>query len=289
MKKTKTNNHTTHKNNNTKSNKKQQEKQRKQQEKQRKQQEKQRKVIVNWHDYCIALSRRGDFLYFLNGAIKLGAFEKVSLTHERGRPTEYSDALITLILIYREIYHQPLRQVVQFTRLILLCQGITNAVPSYVTVCRRAKDLKIKILPPEYRLRAGDNICYCLDSSGFKVSGEGEWFRRKWGKQKARTFTESHVGINSNDRMILSVINTDCNVHDNTQLLPSLIAANYNLSEIDITQKLEAIVLDGAYDDHTNYTLANNFGARLITPPPVNATLHMHKDKDIGKFVDDVG
>lgn len=278
----KRNTNTTHKHNTTKTNKIA--------KFNKKQQEKQRKIIINWHNYCIALGKRGNFLYFLDEAIKLGAFDDIMPTHKKGHPTKYTDALITLMLIYREIYHQPLRQVVEFTRGVLLCRGIVQILPSYTTICRRASKLEIEILPPDYHLKVGnEGICYMLDSSGFKISGEGEWFRKKWGEEESRTWMESHVGINYNDRMILSVINTDCNIHDNTQLLPSLINAEHNLAKTNITLRLDTVIGDGAYDYHENYTLAKTLGATFIAPPPKNAVLRMHKDKGLGKFVDDVG
>ena len=85
------------------------------------------------------------------------------------------------------------------------------------------------------------------------------------------------------------VINTDCNVHDNTQLLPSLIQANINLEQVHTEQNLEAIIGDGAYDANFNYHLANKLNAKFIAPPKRNANLRVHKDYDKNKFVDDVG
>ena len=245
----------------------------------------QSKKIINWHEYNAALAKRGDITFFINEAIKAGAFKPLLPTHTKGRPTIYSDQLILLMLTIREIFHQPLRQVVTATRNALMINGLYYDLPDYTTLSRRAKKLKVQILPHDYCLYAGGSICYTLDSSGFKVSGAGEWVRRKWEAQETRTFIESHVGINYYDRMILSVINTD----DNTQLLPSLILANHNLDEARVKQKLEVIIGDGAYDAKDNYLLAKQLHTKFIAPPKKNASVHMHKDEAKNKFVDDVG
>ena len=249
----------------------------------------QSRKIINWGEYNKALAKRGDIASFVNEAVKAGAFKPVLPTHTKGRPHVYSDQLILLMLTMREIFHQPLRQIVTFTKNALMINGLYYKLPDYTTLSRRAKKLEVKILPQDYCLYAGEDICYMLDSSGFKVSGAGEWIRRKWGEQEAHAFIESHVGINYYDRMILSVINTDCNVHDNTQLLPSLIQANINLEQVHTEQNLEAIIGDGAYDANFNYHLANKLNAKFIAPPKRNANLRVHKDYDKNKFVDDVG
>lgn len=249
----------------------------------------QSRKITNWSEYNKALAERGNIMTFISDAIRDGAFEPVLPSHTKGHPTVYPDKLILFILTLREIFHQPLRQIVNTVHGLLLANGLYYNLPDYTTLCRRAKKLEVDILPRNYCLYAGDGICYMLDSSGFKVTGAGEWIRRKWGEQEERTFIESHVGVNYNDRMILSVINTDCNVHDNTQLLPSLVLASNNLERAKVEQNLEVIIGDGAYDANDNYHLANSLGAKFIAPPKKNANVRMHKDKNTGKFVDDVG
>ena len=249
----------------------------------------QSRKITNWNEYNKALAKRGNIMSFISDAIRDGVFKPVLPSHTKGHPTIYSDELILFMLTIREIFHQPLRQIVNTIHGILLANGLYYKLPDYTTLCRRAKKLEVDILPQDYCLYAGDGICYMLDSSGFKVAGAGEWIRRKWGEQDERTFIESHVGINYHDRMILSVVNTDCNVHDNTQLLPSLVLASNNLKQAKVKQNLEMIIGDGAYDAKENYHLASKLGAKFIAPPKKNSRMHMHKDKDTGKFTDGVG
>lgn len=285
--KTKTN--TLQNNNNIKNTTKSTKKSNKNPQKSTQKQQKLRKKIINWHEYNESLAKRGDFLQFINKAVRAGAFQKIMPSHQKGHPVVYSDQLITLMLVLRELFNLTLRQAVTFTRVALALNGLYYDIPDYTTLCRRAQKLNVEILPNDYGLFINNDICFMLDSSGFKVSGAGEWIRRKWGDTEERAFIETHVGINFNDRIILSVINTDCNVHDNTQLLPSLINANNNLKRARINQGLDTIIGDGAYDANENYHLAKRLGAKFIAPPPKNAKVHMHKDKDKNEFVDDVG
>ena len=82
------------------------------------------KKIINWHEYNAALAKRGDITYFVNEAIRAGAFHSVLPTHTKGHPTVYSDQLILLMLTIREILHQPLRQVVVAVRNALIINGL---------------------------------------------------------------------------------------------------------------------------------------------------------------------
>lgn len=232
------------------------------------------KKIINQHFYDRSLARRGDFLVFFHEAKKQNAFKKPLCKHLQGHPEEYSDELIKLILIYREIYHQPLRQAIRFTTTILWSQDIIIRMPAISTVSRRAAKLNIKLLPPEYYLYQGEPMLLAVDSSGFKTHGEGEWFRRKYGIQKHREWQESHIGVDVPTRLIPAVLNTGNNIHDNTMLLPLLTETERNTRLTGIIRPLEGILGDGAYDCNDNYLLARKLHTKFIAPPPTNAVCH---------------
>lgn len=244
------------------------------------------KKIINQHFYDQALARRGDFTIFIEEARRKSAFSKPLCKHTQGHPEEYSDELIKLILIYREIYHQPLRQAIRFTTIILWLQGIIIKMPAISTVSRRAARLKIKLLPQEYYLCQGEPIKLAVDSSGFKIHGEGEWFRRKHGMNKHREWQESHISIDIASRFIPAIINTSNNVHDNTMLVPLLAETEKSIQKTGITRKLDCILGDGAYDSYGSYQFANNLKTKLIVPPPSNATLHLDIDTAAKQLVD---
>ena len=81
-----------------------------------------------------------------------------------------------------------------------------------------------------------------IDSSGFKVFGEGEWMVRKHGATYRRTWRETHIALDYKTRDIIGFINTSAHVHDNTQLKPLLSQVmNQNGYEVD------TVIGDGAY------------------------------------------
>lgn len=256
----KTNTNTAQNNNNTKSN---------------------NKKITNWHQYGLSLGRRGSFMALLDMAEKWGAFKVPSRTYNPGRPRKYSDELIVLILIFHELYRLPLRQSITFTSEIMMARIATNkgqyiALPDYSTVSRRAAELNISILPDNYCLCASEAIDLLVDSSGFCIHGEGNWFRRKHGIHQHRMWQETHIGVDYRSRLILSVINTPNNIQDNTQLFPLILNVERNLRKAHTAQRLNSIIGDKAYDAKDNYNLVKQFGAEFISPPKQNATEHIN-------------
>lgn len=232
------------------------------------------KKITNWHNYGLALGKRGSFMALVDMAERQGAFNTPSRTHSSGRPRKYSDELIILILIFHELYRLPLRQAISFTFEVMLTRRKYTLLPDYSTVSRRAAKLDISILPDDYYLYASNSIDLLVDSSGFQVHGEGNWFRRKHGIHSHRMWQETHIGVDFSSRIILSVINTPNNVHDNTQLLPLILDTERNLRKVHTTQKLNCIIGDGAYAANNNYYLAEQLHTTFIAPIHKNATYH---------------
>lgn len=255
--KTKTN--TTHTNNTTKINKSA---------------KKSAKKIKNWHEYNKALENRGSLLLCVDANLANGKLRKPMHKHTVGRPQEYSDSLIEMILMIRALYHLPLRQVVGFVRQIFKLYGCTIRVPSFVTLSRRAGQLNIKLLNKAKYHHNTDGLVLCLDSSGFKIHGEGEWKVRKHGADKRRTWLETHIAIDENNLDFISLVNTPNNTHDNTQVSPLLIEAERNLRMVDSNRKLSCILGDGAYFARNTLNIASSLGVDLIAPPHKNAKLH---------------
>jgi len=238
-----------------------------------------KKSINNWREYNAALAKRGDFTILIEEARCKDAFKKPLCKHVQGHPEEYSDGLILLILIIREIYHQPLRQAIRLTMCMLFSQHIFIKLPSIATLSRRAAKLEIKLIPQSYFLYQNEPIKLAIDSSGFKIHGEGEWFRKKHGMHSHRMWQESHIGLDVTSRLITAIINTPSNVHDNTMLIPLLTKTERNTRQTGIIRPLECILGDGAYDCNDNYHLARKLNTRFIAPPPKNATLHYKVSK----------
>lgn len=262
----KTNINTTHINNNTKTNKTA---------------KKKAKKIKNWHAYNKALENRGSILLCIDENLANNEFCKPIHKHTVGRPKEYSDSLIEAILMIRALYHLPLRQVVGFMRKVFKLYGYTIKVPSFVTLSRRAGLLNIKLLKRARYHYSNDGLVLCLDSSGFKIHGEGEWKVRKHGTSKRRTWLETHITIDKNTLDFISLVNTSNGVHDNTQVAPLLVEAEKNLRMVDSSKKLNAIIGDGAYFARNTLKIASDLGVDLIAPPHKNAKLHKNMKKHV--------
>lgn len=78
-----------------------------------------------------------------------------------------------------------------------------------------------------------------IDSSEFKVFGEGEWKVRKHGASKRRTWRETHIALDYETRNIIGFTNTSSHTHDNTQLKPLLEQVVYH-NEYKVAMELKS-------------------------------------------------
>jgi transposase len=148
--------------------------------------------------------------------------------------------------------------------------GIGWRLPDYSTLSRRMGRLNVDFCHRFLsKTGAGDGVVLLIDSSGFKVFGEGEWKVRKHGFGYRRTWRETHLGVDFNSRDIIGLVNTKSGTHDNTQLKPLV-------EQVQVKHRIEAIIGDGAYDAKENYLLARRLGIEFIAPPPKNATEHIN-------------
>ena len=91
-----------------------------------------KKSIKNWSAYNKGLEKRYDVTVHLNPKV-LKKQEKIK--GQRGRPREYSQALIEMALVVKAIYRLPYRGLEGFLRGVL---GQDAHLPDYTTVCVRA-------------------------------------------------------------------------------------------------------------------------------------------------------
>ena len=180
------------------------------------------KKIKNWSEYNKSLKNRGNLSVFISESlIKNGRLIMPNKTGKPGRPMEYTDELIEFILTIRELFRLPLRQTTGFVGFLFGLMGITSGIPDYTTISKRMGGIKV-----HYRRRIdgavgkGAGVVMLIDSSGFKVFGEGEWMLRKHGATYRRTWRETHIALDYETRDIIGFINTSAHVHANTQLKP---------------------------------------------------------------------
>lgn len=233
------------------------------------------KKIINWTEYSNSLVRRGNCTVLLNKAV-LGSIPEQ--TGNAGHPIEYTDALILFLAQLREFMRLPLRQTIGCAQFIFAQANLTLRLPSYATLSRRLGALSV---PTNLRtLPANQPIIFLPDSTGLKVSGEGEWKVKKHGKDKRRQWVKVHLGVDYATQNIVAVETTDAYVHDGPAL-PGL------LDQVPGTITVEEIVADGAYGSVRLYGDAKVRGAKLLVPPPKNAI--WHGDIQDGSLIDTPG
>ena len=254
------------------------------------------KKIANWSEYNKALVSRGNIsLLISEDVIKDGHIVPPGKANQVGRPREYSDELIKLALTIRTLFNLALRQTNGYISHLFKLMNLETEVPDYTTLSRRMGKLNLR----PYRLinRIGrlsgipskdknKGIVMLVDSSGFKVYGEGEWKVRKHGYSYRRTWRETHIAVDFETRAILDLTNTSAHTHDNTQLIPLLeqVQQDYcsdsgNCSDCNgsCNSKIKTIIGDGAYHARENYIrITREQGIELITPPPSNAVEHLN-------------
>lgn len=107
------------------------------------------------------------------------------------------------------------------------CQGFMESVcsllnltlesPSYTQLCRRQKQLDIKL-----RHNVKGPIHVVVDATGLKIFGEGEWKVRQHGYSKHRMWRKLHVGIDVASKEFVMVELTDNHVGESKLLRPLL-------------------------------------------------------------------
>lgn len=220
--------------------------------------------IKNWSTYNEGLRSRGSFLELAKLAIKEAAKELARRTPRRvGHPKEYPDAIILAIACFREIFNLTYREAEDFAKDVFQSFGI--AVPDYSTLERRIGKLDISSNIDYRRLKG--KIAVMADSTGFKVTGEGEWKVRKHGKSKRRTWTKAHFLADFTSEQILGVSVTADYIGDNLEVS--------NLLD-DLPDKLririKELLGDGAYNTSALYKLLEEDNdIRLIAPPAKNS------------------
>jgi hypothetical protein len=108
-----------------------------------------------------------------------------------------------------------------------------------------------------------------MDSTGLKISGEGEWKVRQHGVSKRRTWRKLHVGANPDDGQIEAALLTENSVSDGDAveaLLPQ------------IEQDIVTFAADGAYDKRKVYDSLNAHSpeADILIPPRKDARIWKH-------------
>lgn len=213
----------------------------------------------NWPHYITALINRGSISLWLDPYSIAHWLKTDSATI--GRPLVYADAAILCALLIREVYHLPPRQTQGFIRSLFLLLNIDLPAPHYSTLCRRARRLNIKLQP----LSKTQPLHLLVDSSGFKVFGEGEWYVRLRKQFKRRTWRKLHIAVDHQSQQIVSAMGSDKNMLDRGAVADLL---------DQIEPEVAALYGDGAYDFKACYEAIYKRGAKPLIPPKLRAVPH---------------
>jgi hypothetical protein len=158
-------------------------------------------------------------------------------------------------------FHLPLRQTQGLVGSIIHLLKIGLPVPHYSTLSRRARRLLIKLHPPPINRP----LHLLIDSSGFKVYGEGEWYVRLRKQFKRRTWRKLRIAVDHQSRLVVSSVGSHKELLDRGALAELL----------DQTEPpVKAAYADGAYDYKVCYKAIYERGVEAIIPPKQRGVLH---------------
>src|SRR6266481_2117652 len=194
--------------------------------------------IRNWPAYNAALIGRGSLTLWVDEEA-LRSWRYTGPT-QRGAQYVYADAAIKCVLTLRAVYHLALRAAEGLARSVFELLEVALPVPSYSTLSRRAAELTVAL---GARPRATP-LHLVIDSSGFKVYGEGEWKVRQHGWSKRRTWRKLHLGVDEATGEIVAAVASKARVSDD-EVVPDLLAQEPG--------EIRQVSADGASDKRPCY------------------------------------
>jgi len=213
----------------------------------------------NWREYNKKLVQRGSLTFLIDPKVMKTLAPKAQ-KKRKGRPLEFSDQLILLLLMIKIQYKMPYRMLEGFARFFFK-QFKKMKVPTYSLTCKRAKGLSTK-LPQLSSCRPKTVI---VDATGIKVQGEGEWKVKVHGKGRPRKWIKLHVAIDEQTQEIVGEISTEATVDDG-KAFPRVVQ--------QVRGRPKTVIGDGAYDDRAVRDLIREKGGKSLIPPPRNAVCH---------------
>jgi len=207
----------------------------------------------NWKKYNKSLVQRGSLSFLIDPK----TFEQFSLKKKksRGRPLEFSNRLIEILLMIKIHYKLPYRMLEGFARFFFERFLPSTKVPSYSLICKRVKELELNL--PKLSSRRPSVIL--VDATGIKVYGEGEWKVKMHGKGRPRKWIKLHIAIDEKTQEIVSEVTTPSSVGD-PKAFPLLFEKT--------PHSVKTVKGDGAYDGkHVREAIRKRKAYALIPPP----------------------
>lgn len=206
---------------------------------------------TNWSDYNAALKRRGSLEVWFDPNMDWLSKRCGRL----GRPMRFSDSAIEFCLTLKMLFNLPLRQVTGLVASLIKMAGLDWPVPDYTTLCRRQKTLTVEL---GGRTNSG-GLHLMVDSTGIKMTGEGEWKTRKHGASYRRQWRKVHLGIDA-ETLDIWAIEVTTNAVGDAPTLPDLLA------QIPKNERILSVGGDGAYDTRGCHAAIAARGADAVIP-----------------------
>jgi Transposase DDE domain len=140
---------------------------------------------------------------------------------------------------------------------------VSLPVPTYSTLSRRGARSEVELS----RLPSSGPVHLVLDSSGFKVYGEGEWKVRQHGWSKRRTWRKLHLGVDEATGEIVAIVASEAGLTDD-DVVPDLVE--------QVNRPIQQVSADGAYDKRKCYETLETTGAKVTIPPRRDAKIWQH-------------
>lgn len=209
----------------------------------------------NWRQYNKHLVQQGSISFLIDPKI-FKSMQKNQRLKGRGRPIQFSDALIEMLLMIKIRFRLPYRALEGFAKSLFKNQSFL--IPTYSLICKRVGSLKLE-LPKE---RAERSLVIILDASGAKICGEGEWKVKIHGRGRPRKWVKLHIAIDAETQEIVSECTTESIVADS--------AVTRRLLK-GVPGKIKQVLADGAYDRSSSRDTIKQMKAKALIPPPKNA------------------
>ena len=248
--------------------------------------------IKDWSSYNAGMIDRGHFRKLAKLAVSKIKKEMSSRAWKQhksvGRPKTYPDALILIIVVFREIFDMTYREAEGFAKDVF--EEFAIKVPDYTTIERRMGKLKIDLHLDKRRLK-GD-LCIMADSTGYKIFGEGEWKTYKHGRNKKRIWIKVHYAVDYASQQIVGLTITIHTRGDNLEAENLLQETKKNLG--NKSNNIVAVLGDGAYNTKAlKKYVEEECKAKLITPPKIkaksNGTKFIGADSEANERCNEVG
>jgi hypothetical protein len=217
--------------------------------------------IGNWPQYNAALIARGSLTLWVDeGALRAWRYTG---PRQRGAQYVYTAAAIKCVLTMRVVYHLALRATQGLVRSVLALLEVSLPLPSSSPLSRRAAEVRVA-LGAQPR---SEPLHLVLDSSGFKVYGEGEGKVRQPGWSKRRTWRKLHLAVDEATGESVAAVARTANVSDD-KAFPDLLQA--------VKGEIEQISAEGAYDKRRCSEAIEERGAKAVIPPRRDAKIWQH-------------